>query len=134
MCLWRCFRGLGDGGLLIRCLKELRDEGGEIDGDRPLRFLSFAGEDLRDDRDEDVKTGEGERRIRGGDGVRRFDRFLCGERDLRLLRGDRLRDLRSKMPLLYMVFKITTNSNNLYPLENSYTFVDIGYVMTDTGY
>ena len=92
MCL--CFRGEGDGGLLALCFdKVLGGGGGDNDGDRTrlLRSLrSFTG-DLRDVLEE--KEGDGDRRIRGGDGVTGF-RFLWGERDLRLLRGDLLRDLK----------------------------------------
>lgn len=96
MCLCLCFLGDGDGGLLILCFDEvLGGGGGDRDGDRARLFLSLRSltGDLRDDRDEN--EGEGVLRILGGEGVIGF-RFLCGDRDLRLLRGDRLRDLKSK--------------------------------------
>lgn len=61
--------------------------------DERSRLLRSIPGDLRDV-DLDANAGEGERRIRGGDGVYGV-RFLCGDRDLRLLRGDLLRDLQN---------------------------------------
>lgn len=86
-------RGDGEGGLLALCFEVRGGGGGDNDGDLPLLFLSFRSlvGDLRDTLDE--KEGEGVRRIRGGDGVT-GTRFLYGDRDLRLPRGDLLRDLK----------------------------------------
>lgn len=81
----------GESGLLALCLTEfLGGGGGEIDGDRTRLLRSLPG-DLRDDLEAE-KTGDGVVRILGGDGVTGA-RFLYGERDLLLVRGDLLRDL-----------------------------------------
>lgn len=84
----------GEGGLLALCLEEVRGGGGgDKEGDLRL-FLSqrsLVG-DLRDPLPEE-KEGDGVRRIRGGDGVT-GTRFLYGDLDLRLQRGDLLRDLK----------------------------------------
>lgn len=89
MCLWRCFLIWGETGLAPVCFEDLEIEGGgESEGVRRLFLSRSLSGDLRDDLE---FTGDGERRNRGGDGV--CGRFLCGERDLRLPRGDLLRDL-----------------------------------------
>lgn len=95
MCLCLCFRGVGDGGLLALCLAEPRGGGGgDNDGERARLFRSARSlpGDRRDNFDDDEKTGDGVRRIRGGEGVIGA-RFLCGDLERRLLRGDLLRDL-----------------------------------------
>lgn len=94
LCLCLCLRGEGEGGLQALCLEEVRGGGGgDKEGDLRL-FLSqrsLVG-DLRDPLPEE-KEGDGVRRIRGGDGVT-GTRFLYGDLDLRLQRGDLLRDLK----------------------------------------
>lgn len=95
LCLCLCLRGEGEGGLLALCLEEVRGGGGgDKDGDLPRLFRSLRSlpGDLLDVLDEE-REGDGVRRIRGGDGVT-GTRFLYGDRDLRLLRGDLLRDLK----------------------------------------
>lgn len=105
MCLCLCFLG-GVGGLPRRCLTFVLDDdddddedgggGGDIDGDLARLFLSLRSllslpGDLLDNLD-DENTGDGDLRILGGDGVVSA-RFLYGDLDLLLLRGDLLRDL-----------------------------------------
>lgn len=95
LCLCLCFLDDGDGGLFVLCFTELRDGGGgggDIDGERArrLRSLRSLPGDLLDVRDPE-NTGDGVVRIRGGDGVNGA-RFLCGDRDRRLLLGDLLRE------------------------------------------
>lgn len=93
LCLCLCLRG-GDRGLLALCLDDTEARGGgggDIEGDRfARRFLSSRSGDLRDDLV--ANTGDGVRRIRGGDGVTGA-RFLYGDLDLRFVLGDLLRDL-----------------------------------------
>lgn len=91
---------MGDAGLLARCLAEARElggGGGESDGERPRCLLrsarSLPGDDLLESLADEENTGEGVRRMRGGEGVTGA-RFLYGDLDRRLLLGDRLRDLR----------------------------------------
>lgn len=89
----RCLRG-GDGGLHVLCFEEEVRGGGGGDKEGDLRLFlsrSLAG-DLRDPLAEE-KEGDGVRRIRGGDGVT-GTRFLYGDLDRRLERGDLLRDLK----------------------------------------
>lgn len=84
----------GDGGLHGLCFEEEVRGGGGGDKDGDLRLFlsqrSFTG-DLRDPLAEE-NVGEGVRRMRGGDGVT-STRFLYGDRERRLQRGDLLRDL-----------------------------------------
>lgn len=96
LCLCLCLRGEGEGGLQALCLEEEVRGGGGGDKEGDLRDLflsqrSLTG-DLRDPLPEE-KEGDGVRRIRGGDGVTGM-RFLYGDLDLRLQRGDLLRDLK----------------------------------------
>lgn len=94
MCL--CLRGEGEGGLQALCLEEEVRGGGGGDRDGVLRLFlsqrSLVG-DLREDPLHEEKEGDGVRRMRGGDGVT-GTRFLYGDLDLRLQRGDLLRDLK----------------------------------------
>lgn len=78
--------------------------GGDIEGERARRLRSVRSlpGDLRMDLDE--KTGEGERRIRGGEGVAGARFLLWGDRDLRL-RGDLLRDLQTKKEFYTVLLK-----------------------------
>lgn len=98
MCLCLCLRGVGDAGLLALCFLDI--EVGEDEGDRARRLRSLPGDRREEDLEE--KAGDGERRRRGGEGVY-WERFLCGERDLRLPRGDLLRDLRNNDFILLSV-------------------------------
>lgn len=97
LCLCLCLRGEGEGGLQALCLEEEVRGGGGGDKDGDLRLFlsqrSLVG-DLRDDPLFEEKEGDGVRRMRGGDGVtgRRF--LYAGDLDLRLQRGDLLRDLK----------------------------------------
>lgn len=98
MCL--CLREEGEGGLLALCLEEVRGGGGgDKEGDLRL-FLSQRS--LTGDRRDPLfeKEGDGVRRMRGGDGVT-GTRFLYGDLDLRLQRGDLLRDLQIRKLVLF---------------------------------
>lgn len=85
----------GEGGLQALCLEEEVRGGGGGDKDGDLRLFlsqrSLVG-DRREDPRHKEKEGDGVRRMRGGDGVT-GTRFLYGDLDLRLQRGDLLRDL-----------------------------------------
>lgn len=98
----------GEGGLQALCLEEVRGGGGgDKEGDLRDLFLSqrsLVG-DLRDPLPEE-KEGDGVRRIRGGDGVT-GTRFLYGDLDLRLQRGDLLRDLKMYNKIMYKKFIYT---------------------------
>lgn len=102
MCL--CLRGEGEGGLQALCLEEEVRGGGGGDRDGDLRLFlsqrSLVG-DLREDPLHEEKEGDGVRRMRGGDGVT-GTRFLYGDLDLRLERGDLLRDLKIRIVLEFI--------------------------------
>lgn len=96
LCLCLCLRGGGDGLFPLCLVAFLGVGGGDKDEERAARlFLSFRSlpGDLREEALDDANPGDGERRIRGGDGVMGC-LFLCGDRDRRLVLGDLLRDLK----------------------------------------